>query len=76
MIIQYIDATYTATKGEETVPPCDNAVVTVTATYKEEITLEDGDQLTDIDTENLQNGSIAIDGDTVYKWNGTQWVEQ
>lgn len=74
MIERIIDAEYTAEKQEGTVPPCENSVVTVTGTYTYEFTLEDGDSLSDIDTANLTEGSIAIDGDTTYEWDGTQWV--
>lgn len=74
MIERIIDAEYTAVKQEGTVPPCENSVVTVTGTYTYEFTLEDGDSLSDIDTTDLTVDSIAIDGDTTYKWDGTQWV--
>lgn len=74
MIERIIDAEYTAEKQEGTVPPCENSVVTVTGTYTYEFTLEDGDSLSDIDTTDLTEGSIAIDGDTTYEWDGTQWV--
>lgn len=74
MIERVKDATYTAVKGEEPLPPCDNYEVTVTAVYQVEITLEDGDQLSDIDTTYLAEGSTATDGNTTYEWDGSQWV--
>ena len=76
MIERIIDAEYTAVKQEGTVPPCENSVVTVTGTYTYEFTLEDGDSLSDIPTTGLTVDSIAIDGDTTYEWDGTQWVNQ
>lgn len=76
MIERIIDAEYTAEKQEGTVPPCENSVVTVTGTYTYEFTLEEGDSLSDIDTTDLTEGSTAIDGDTTYEWDGTQWVNQ
>lgn len=76
MIKRIIDAEYTAVKQEGTVPPCENSVVTVTGTYTYEFTLEEGDSLSDIPTTGLTVDSIAIDGDTTYKWDGTQWVNQ
>lgn len=74
MIERIIDAEYTAEKQEGTVPPCENSVVEVSATYQKEFTLEEGDSLSDIDTTDLMEGSTAIDGDTTYEWDGTQWV--
>lgn len=74
MIERIIDAEYTAEKQEGTFPPCENSVVTVTGTYTYEFTLEDGDSLSDIDTTDLTEGSIAIDGDNTYEWDGTQWA--
>lgn len=71
-----LNATYTAEKEETTVPPCDNAVVTVTATYQIEFTLKDGARLSDIDTSNIEARSIAHDGSDTYVWDGTQWVLQ
>ena len=76
MIVRIIDAEYTAEKQEGTVPPCENSVVTVTGTYTYEFTLEEGDSLSDIPTTGLTVDSIAIDGDTTYEWDGTQWVNQ
>lgn len=74
MIERIIDAHYTAEK-EGVVPPCSDPVVTVSSTYKYEYTLEEGDSLSDIDTEDIEEGSIAIDGDTTYEWDGSQWNE-
>lgn len=74
MIERIIDAEYTAVKQEGTVPPCENSVVEVSATYKKEFTLEDGDSFSDIDTTDLMVGSVAHDGGTTYTWDGSQWV--
>lgn len=75
MIERIIDAEYTAEKQEGTVPPCENSVVEVSATYQKEFTLEDGDSLSDIDTTNLMVGSVAHDGGTTYTWDGSQWED-
>ena len=75
MIERIIDAEYTAVKQEQPVPPCENSVVEVSATYQKEFTLEDGDSLSDIDTTDLMVGSIAHDGGTTYTWDGSQWED-
>lgn len=71
-----LNATYTAVKEEGTVPPCENSVVTVTSTYQMEYTLADGYDLSNIVTDNLEEGSIAHVGSDTYVWDGTQWVLQ
>lgn len=75
MIERIIDAEYTAVKQEGTVPPCENSVVEVSATYQKEFTLGDGESRSDIDTTDLMVGSIVHEGGATYRWDGAQWVE-
>ena len=73
MIEKIIGAHYTATT-DGTIPPCDDPRTEITVIYKKEFTLEEGDSLSDIDTSEIMEGSIAIDGDNEYEWDGTEWV--
>lgn len=71
-----IDAEYDAEVVAEPLQPCDDPILEVTGIYKVEFILEDGDQLSDLDgdTDHLLPGSTAVDGNTTYVWDGSQWT--